>query len=226
MCACESARPEDRCEYVCSCLRTDVRVCPSRGQVQVCPFCVWDILPFPSGGDRWCPPGGVRAMRSRARLCPRGAGSRWASPGRVMAACAWRVGLRDPASAAGAGWPFLGPSGPGTLLGPPGGPPGVGGSRQRAGCASGPGRLYFKPNSRLRARQLWVCSTLLLTAAAVGAAQPSAAKMRRGPLPLQCCSDLAKPPVTSAEKPTVARLRFLPWCRQYGYLSLGARESN
>lgn len=49
--------------------------------------------------------------------------------------------------------------------------------------SSGPEHLYFKTCSRLQARQLWVCSMLLLTAAAVGAAQPSAAKMRLDPSP-------------------------------------------
>lgn len=51
-------------------------------------------------------------------------------------------------------------------------------------------------------------------------------KNAAGPPPPSVLFGLARPPVTSAETRTVARLQFLPWCRQYGRLSLGAREGN
>lgn len=188
----------------------------------MCPSCALGSGPF-GGGKRWCLPSEDLAGQALSAM----PGSRWASLGRVVAC----LRVVRPGFAAGPlrqapvvlspafqTWNSLGAC---CLAG-------VGwvgaASRQavhpRAGC------LYFKTCCPLRARQLWVCSMLLLTAAAVGATQPSAAKMRLDPPPPSVLFGLARPPVTSAEKRTVARLQFLPWCRQYGRLSLGAREGN
>lgn len=170
------------------------------------PFLCTGLRPF-GGGETWCLPGEDLAGQALSAMT----GSRWASlesgPGLLArgAPC-----FRGRASAAGSGGPLPGLSDlelPGRLL-----LAGVGwvGAASRQAVHPGPGCLYFKTCCPLRARQLWVCSMLLLTAAAVGATQPSAAKMRLDPPPPSVLFGLARPPVTSAEKRTVARLQSIP----------------
>lgn len=126
----------------------------------------------------------------RARLCPRcpAVGGRlWVGS---WLACAWCALASRQGLCGRLGWSSPRPF----RLGTPWAPAvwqAWGGWGLRAGRLCIPGQagcLYFKTCCPLRARQLWVCSMLLLTAAAVGATQPSAAKMRLDPLPLQCCS--------------------------------------
>ncbi|MEJ1271566.1 hypothetical protein NN561_002407 [Cricetulus griseus] len=129
-------------------------------------------------GRRSCEPGFVREAGESVGVSGSGYGL-------LAHGAPWLLGW---ASAAGSGGRFTRPLSLGTLQAPAVSRRGVGGGCEPAGCASRPGCLYFKTCCSLRARQLWVCSMLLLTAAAVGATQPSAAKMRLGPLPLQCCT--------------------------------------
>lgn len=174
------SQPEDRC-----CVRYVSR---PRAGVPV-PFLLDGLRPFVQwsrGGARWCWPGEDLAGQALS-VKP---GSRWASLGRVVACLLARGApwLRGRASAAGSGGPLPGLPDlelPGRLL-----LPGMGwvGAASRPAVRPGQAVFYFKTCCPLRARQLWVCSVLLLTAAAVGATQPSAAKMRLGPLPLPCCS--------------------------------------
>lgn len=166
--------PEDRCACV---------MCPGPEPVCLCPSCALGSvrLGVVRGGN--CP-----ARILRARLCPRcpGVGGRlWVGS---WLACAWCALASRQGLCGRLGWSSTRPFRLGTPWAPAVGRRGVGGGCEAAGCASRPGCLYFKTCCPLRARQLWVCSMLLLTAAAVGATQPSAAKMRLDPLPLQCCS--------------------------------------
>lgn len=171
------SQPEDRCALLC----------PGLEPMCVCPSCALASVGLVHGVGV-VRGGACREKILRAGLCPRspGVGGRLWVGSRL--ACAWcalasRLGL-----CGRLGWSFTRPFSPGTLRAPAVSRRGVGGGCEPADCASRPGCLYFKTCCPLRARQLWVCSMLLLTAAAVGATQPSAAKMRLGPLPLQRCT--------------------------------------
>lgn len=163
----------------CACV-----MCPGPEPVCLCPSCALGSVRL-GGGERWCLPSEDLAGQALSAMPE----SRWASLGRVVACLrVVRPGFaagplrqaRVVLSPAFQTWNSLGACCLARR--------GVGGGCEPAGCASRPGCLYFKTCCPLRARQLWVCSMLLLTAAAVGATQPSAAKMRLDPLPLQCCS--------------------------------------
>lgn len=172
------SHPEDRCALCGQAPSRCACSCPSCALGSVCLLCVVGVV-----SDGAC-----RARILRARLCPQSPGVGGRLRVGSWLACAWcalasRLGL-----CGRLGWSFTRPFGLGTPWAPAVSRRGVGGGCEPAGCASWPGCLYFKTCCPLRARQLWVCSMLLLTAAAVGATQPSAAKMRLSPLPLQCCS--------------------------------------
>lgn len=163
-----------------------------------------------------CWPGFVHEARESV-------GVSWSGRGLLARGAPW---LRGRASAAGSGGPLLGLPDlelPGRLL-----LAGIGWVGAASRQAVRPGRAVFilKRAARFGRGSCGCvpccCSPQLLWA--LRNLQPQ--KCGWGPPPPSVLFWLARPPVTSAEKRTVARLQSLPRCRQYGRLSLGAREGN
>lgn len=184
----------DRCEPSCACPRTGVNACARLRTGVTVPF-LRRAPSYPgcgSTGDKWGPLGVPRRA-----LCT--------GHGVVGVSRPWYGCLQEA--------PRLLRQ---ALLAPQTPP---GGLRVTGLCATSR-CVYFKACDCL-GRGSCGCVLFCCSAQLLWPLRSFSGKNAAGPPPPSVCAGLAEPSVTSAEKPTVARLQFLPRCRQYGHLSLG-----